>query len=108
MLYLALFPLARAYYLSSTIEPENLARAEATLQELLSSVDVSLSRVCSLLSSGSLINVHLLIFQADPEHQQLRWMRLAVLKKQKAPDPLLEQGLVRLDLQSNWPLIVRL
>ncbi|EMD41466.1 hypothetical protein CERSUDRAFT_128264 [Gelatoporia subvermispora B] len=56
--------LARAYYLSSSEVPENLARAEATLQELLASVDAA--------------------DQTTAEFQQLRWMRVAVLKRRKA------------------------
>ncbi|OCH94172.1 hypothetical protein OBBRIDRAFT_810677 [Obba rivulosa] len=56
--------LARAYYLSSSEEPENLARAEASLQELLVSIDTA--------------------DQTTAEFQQLRWMRVAVLKRRKA------------------------
>ncbi|THH10579.1 hypothetical protein EW145_g1240 [Phellinidium pouzarii] len=63
--------LARAYYLSSSIEAENLARAETTLQELIASIDNAADNT-------------------NPEHNQLRWMRLSVLKKRKAPDPVME------------------
>ncbi|KAH9947352.1 meiosis protein SPO22/ZIP4 like-domain-containing protein [Amylocystis lapponica] len=62
--------LARAYFLSSSEDPENLVRAEASLQELITSIDTA----------------------ADPaslEYQQLRWMRIAVLKKRKATSPVL-------------------
>ncbi|KAI0719068.1 meiosis protein SPO22/ZIP4 like-domain-containing protein [Cerioporus squamosus] len=62
----------RAYFLSSAQDPENLARAEASLQELIDSVDTSLDR-------------------SSVEYQQLRWMRVAILKRRKAPHgPLLE------------------
>ncbi|KAI0662358.1 meiosis protein SPO22/ZIP4 like-domain-containing protein [Cubamyces menziesii] len=58
--------LARAYFLSSGQDPENLARAEASLQELIESVDSSMDHT-------------------SPEYQQLRWMRVAILKRRKAP-----------------------
>ncbi|KAI0735751.1 meiosis protein SPO22/ZIP4 like-domain-containing protein [Earliella scabrosa] len=64
--------LARAYFLSSSQDPENLARAEASLQELIESVDTSLDHTSA-------------------EYQQLRWMRVAILKRRTAPHaPLLE------------------
>ena len=37
--------LARAYYLSSSEDPENLSKAEASLQELVSSADNSVDHV---------------------------------------------------------------
>ncbi|KAK1222658.1 sporulation-specific protein 22 [Marasmius sp. AFHP31] len=55
--------LARAYFLS-----ESYDRAETTLQELLPSIDSSNEHEC-------------------PEYQELRWLRLAVLKRRKAADP---------------------
>ncbi|KAI0825283.1 meiosis protein SPO22/ZIP4 like-domain-containing protein [Trametes gibbosa] len=58
--------LARAYFLSSGQDPENLARAEASLQELIDSVESSMDHT-------------------SPEFQQLRWMRVAILKRRKAP-----------------------
>ncbi|KAI0358894.1 hypothetical protein OH77DRAFT_1493876 [Trametes cingulata] len=58
--------LARAYFLSSGQDPENLARAEASLQELIDTVDRSVDRTSS-------------------EYQQLRWMKVAILKRRKAP-----------------------
>ncbi|KAH9920328.1 meiosis protein SPO22/ZIP4 like-domain-containing protein [Fomitopsis serialis] len=61
--------LARAYFLSSSEEPENLVRAEASLNELISSIDSS--------------------EHTSAEYQQLRWMRIAVLKKRKAGHVLL-------------------
>ena len=39
---------ARAYYLSSAVEPDNLARAETTLQELVSSIENSTDSVNSI------------------------------------------------------------
>ncbi|EPS99649.1 hypothetical protein FOMPIDRAFT_1124216, partial [Fomitopsis schrenkii] len=61
----------RAYFLTSSEEPENLVRAEASLNELISSVESS--------------------DHTATEYQQLRWMRIAVLRKRKAGyTPLLE------------------
>lgn len=65
--------LARAYYISSPEDPENLIRAEASLNELISSIDTSSDHTSN-------------------EFQQLRWMRIAVLKKRKAAQPLLLDG----------------
>ncbi|KAI5118182.1 hypothetical protein M0805_004995 [Coniferiporia weirii] len=65
--------LARAYYLSSSTEAENLVRAETTLQELVVSINNSAD-------------------SSNPEHHQLRWMLLAVLKKRKAPDHVMEEA----------------
>ncbi|KAH8101409.1 hypothetical protein BXZ70DRAFT_1007244 [Cristinia sonorae] len=61
---------ARAYFLTSTTDAGNLDRAEASLNELISSIDGSVDR------DGS-------------EHQQLRWMRVAILKRRKATEPQL-------------------
>jgi len=61
--------LARAYYVSSSIDLENLSRAEATLQELIASIENAPHNT-----------------ETNPEHQQLRWMRVAVLKKRNAPE----------------------
>ncbi|KAK7688019.1 hypothetical protein QCA50_008389 [Cerrena zonata] len=64
--------LARAYFVSSADNPDHLNRAEATLNELISSLDASFDRW-------------------SPEYQQLRWMRIAILKRRKAAEsPLLE------------------
>ncbi|KAL4254899.1 Sporulation-specific protein 22/ZIP4 [Abortiporus biennis] len=57
--------LARAYFLTSSHAPDNLSRAEASLNELMTSIDSSLDR-------------------RTTEYQQLRWMRLAILKRRKA------------------------
>ncbi|KAI0318005.1 meiosis protein SPO22/ZIP4 like-domain-containing protein [Amylostereum chailletii] len=59
--------LARAYVLSSTRHPEHLTRAEASLKELLASVETSLEPNVS-------------------EYQELRWWMLAVLKRRNAAD----------------------
>ncbi|OSX68031.1 hypothetical protein POSPLADRAFT_1064401 [Postia placenta MAD-698-R-SB12] len=61
--------LARAYFLSSTEVPENLIRAETSLNELIESIDAA--------------------EETSSEYQQLRWMRIAVLKKRKAAQPVL-------------------
>ncbi|KIJ45216.1 hypothetical protein M422DRAFT_67355 [Sphaerobolus stellatus SS14] len=66
--------LARVYYLASSADVENLDKAEATLCELISSVD---NNACD---------------KKRPEFQQVRWMRLAVLKRKHAPDHLLLEG----------------
>jgi len=57
--------LARAYFLS-----ESYDRAEAVLDELVPTIDTSHDH-------------------ASAEHQELRWLRLAVLKRRKAPDSTL-------------------
>ncbi|KAK0446558.1 uncharacterized protein EV420DRAFT_1313772 [Desarmillaria tabescens] len=57
--------LARAYFLSGSYD-----RAEATLDELVPSID----------SSDD---------PASSEYQELRWLRLAILKRRKAGDPAL-------------------
>ncbi|KAF8584952.1 SPO22-domain-containing protein [Ramaria rubella] len=62
--------LARVYYLASSTDEENLSKAEATLHELITSIDDACDR-------------------KSTEFQQVRWMRLAVLKKRHAPDNLL-------------------
>ncbi|KAJ8487575.1 hypothetical protein ONZ45_g14285 [Pleurotus djamor] len=59
--------LARAYFLSSASNPENLSRAEATLQELIPTIDSSKEH-------------------ASSEYLELRWQRLAILKRRKAGD----------------------
>ncbi|KAJ3558726.1 hypothetical protein NM688_g744 [Phlebia brevispora] len=59
--------LARAYYLSSSHDPDNLDKAEASLNELIDTIDSAADR-------------------GSPEHQQLRWMRVAVLKKRHAAE----------------------
>jgi len=63
--------LARVYYLASSADEENLSRAEATLHELILSID----------EAGET--------RSKEEFQQVRWMRLAVLKRKKAADSLL-------------------
>jgi len=57
--------LARAYFLS-----ESYDRAETVLDELVPTIDTSQDH-------------------ANAEHQDLRWVRLAVLKRRKAPDSAL-------------------
>ncbi|GJE98003.1 SPO22 domain-containing protein [Phanerochaete sordida] len=59
--------LARAYYMSSSHDADNLDRAETTLNELIDTLDSAADR-------------------GNPEHQQLRWMRIAVLKRRKAAE----------------------
>ncbi|OJA21094.1 hypothetical protein AZE42_07730 [Rhizopogon vesiculosus] len=65
--------LARGYFLSSSQDPENLIRAETALEEVIATIDSSVDHVSS-------------------EYQQLRWMKLAVIKRRKAGDTVLLQG----------------
>lgn len=66
--------LARGYFLSSSQDPENLIRAETALEEVIATIDTSVDHVSS-------------------EYQQLRWMKLAVIKRRKAGDTVLLQAL---------------
>lgn len=66
--------LARGYFLSSSQDPENLIRAETALEEVIATIDSSVDNVSS-------------------EYQQLRWMKLAVIKRRKAGDTVLLQAL---------------
>ncbi|KAG2072988.1 SPO22-domain-containing protein [Suillus decipiens] len=66
--------LARGYFLSSSQDPENLIRAETALEEVIATIDPSVDNVSS-------------------EYQQLRWMKLAVMKRRKAGDTVLLQAL---------------
>ncbi|EIW86072.1 hypothetical protein CONPUDRAFT_45846, partial [Coniophora puteana RWD-64-598 SS2] len=66
--------LARGYFLSSSEDPENLSRAEVVIQELIDNVDGSVD-------------------QGSSEYQQLRWMRLAVVKRRKAGDSAILEAL---------------
>lgn len=86
---------ARAYFLTSSEEPENLVRAEASLNELISSVEgVEHVRALTALLLRGLTLIFLFSIRAPQtatEYQQLRWMRIAVLRKRKAGyAPLLE------------------
>ncbi|KAF8139809.1 hypothetical protein EV363DRAFT_1310706 [Boletus edulis] len=58
----------RGYFLASSQDPENLVRAEAALEEVIATMDTSV---------------------ASSELQQLRWMKLAVVKRRKAGDTVL-------------------
>ncbi|KAI0248099.1 hypothetical protein BJV78DRAFT_1132012, partial [Lactifluus subvellereus] len=60
--------LARAYVLSSSLNAENLARAETALNELLDSIPPD---------------------NKDVAHQEMRWWKLAVLKRRNAPEDAL-------------------
>ncbi|KAI6165514.1 meiosis protein SPO22/ZIP4 like-domain-containing protein [Pisolithus thermaeus] len=66
--------LARGYFLASSHDPENLTRAEVALEEIISTIDPSVDHTSS-------------------EYQQLRWMKLAVVKRRKAGDIELLQAL---------------
>ncbi|KAG1855968.1 meiosis protein SPO22/ZIP4 like-domain-containing protein [Suillus subluteus] len=66
--------LARGYFLSSSQDPENLIRAETALEEVIATINPSVDNVSS-------------------EYQQLRWMKLAVIKRRKAGDTVLLQAL---------------
>ncbi|KAI0307448.1 hypothetical protein B0F90DRAFT_1812932 [Multifurca ochricompacta] len=60
--------LARAYVLSSSLNAENLTRAETALNELLDSIPPD---------------------DKDAANQELRWWKLAVLKRRNAPEDAL-------------------
>ncbi|KIK99445.1 hypothetical protein PAXRUDRAFT_30503 [Paxillus rubicundulus Ve08.2h10] len=62
--------LARGYFLASSQDPENLTRAEAAIEEVIATMDTSVDH-------------------ASSEHQQIRWMKLAIVKRRKAGDPVL-------------------
>ncbi|KIJ21375.1 hypothetical protein PAXINDRAFT_94968 [Paxillus involutus ATCC 200175] len=62
--------LARGYFLASSQDPENLTRAEAAIEEVIATIDTSVDH-------------------ASSEHQQLRWMKLAIVKRRKAGDAVL-------------------
>ncbi|KAF8845524.1 SPO22-domain-containing protein [Paxillus ammoniavirescens] len=66
--------LARGYFLASSQDPENLTRAEAAVEEVIATMDTS--------------DDH-----ASSEHQQLRWMKLAIVKRRKAGDAVLLSAL---------------
>ncbi|KAF9508011.1 hypothetical protein BS47DRAFT_1320937 [Hydnum rufescens UP504] len=69
--------LARAYYVSSFTETDNLARAEATLNELMNLMPAGGEQSENEMPSvGSTVN--------REEIQQVRWMKVAVLKRRKA------------------------
>ncbi|KAG6334327.1 hypothetical protein ID866_4762 [Astraeus odoratus] len=67
--------LARGYFLASSQDPENLTRAEVALEEVISTIDPAVDHTSS-------------------EYQQLRWMKLAVVKRRKAGNTELLQALV--------------
>jgi len=76
--------------LSTSQAPENLSRAEASINELLTSIDHSEDHVRSVFIVGS---VYLTVpAQAKAEHQELRWWMLEVLKRRKATDEVLLDG----------------
>ncbi|KAI0802995.1 hypothetical protein BC629DRAFT_1284035 [Irpex lacteus] len=65
--------LARGYYLSSSHDPDDLHRAEASLNELIRNANMDVN-------------------PGSAEQQQLRWMRLAVLRKRNAAESELLDG----------------
>jgi hypothetical protein len=84
LVYWPLFPV-RAYVLSSGLNPENLVRAETTLNELLDSIpldDVSTH-------FPALLFVQTLLQQKDAANQELHWWKLAVLRRRNASEDAL-------------------
>jgi len=79
---------ARAYYLSSSCDPENLTRAEAAVQELTATTE---NQVPYVLESPNL-NCLTRGSQEGAEYQHLRWMRLALLKRRDGGDSALLEG----------------
>ncbi|KAF9229785.1 hypothetical protein BS17DRAFT_688278 [Gyrodon lividus] len=67
-------PAPRGYFLASSQDPENLTRAEVALEEVIETMDTSVDH-------------------ASSEHQQLRWMKLAIVKRRKAGDAVLLRAL---------------
>ncbi|KIJ58775.1 hypothetical protein HYDPIDRAFT_102026, partial [Hydnomerulius pinastri MD-312] len=67
-------PAPRGYFLASSQDPENLTRAETALEEVIATIDTSVDH-------------------ASSEHQQLRWMKLAIVKRRKAGDIVLLRAL---------------
>lgn len=91
---------ARAYYLSSSHDVDNLDRAEAALNELIDTIEADADGVKAVFDVV-LHHTHTLR-QENPEHQQLRWMRVAILKRRKAAEvELLDgEGVLRLPVSS--------
>ena len=85
------FP-ARAYFISSSDDPENLARADAALQELVASIDASTDHVRINVLGVNVNSQTVTLYQGSSEYQQLRWMRLAILKRKKTGDSTLLDG----------------
>ncbi|KZV81777.1 SPO22-domain-containing protein [Exidia glandulosa HHB12029] len=65
--------LSKAYYTAAAFDPENLTRAEVALQELIVSVDA-----CEDVQQN--------------EYQELRWMRLSLMRRKQAPDHTILEG----------------
>ncbi|KAF8446396.1 hypothetical protein L210DRAFT_982867 [Boletus edulis BED1] len=77
--------LARGYFLASSQDPENLVRAEAALEEVIATMDTSV------------------VESASSELQQLRWMKLAVVKRRKAGDTVLLPEISASDIELSKP-----
>lgn len=72
---------------------ESYDSAEATLEELVPSLDASKDHVTYLTFRGSHFLIAFPFFlQASSEYQELRWLRLAILKKRKAGDAAILDG----------------
>ncbi|KAH7103160.1 meiosis protein SPO22/ZIP4 like-domain-containing protein [Auriculariales sp. MPI-PUGE-AT-0066] len=75
--------LSRAYYAASNYDPENLTRAEVSLQELMTSVDPNED-------------------VRQEEYQELRWMRLALLRRKKAPEHMIQEAFCSAIEHASW------
>lgn len=97
---------ARAYFLSCSESPEYLIKAEATLHELITSIDTSVDKVGLRLQANK--RPYQNISQTSAEYQQLRWMRIAVMKRRKAAFPVLLEGTfyVCLGLRMEYMLLI--
>ncbi|KAH0838692.1 hypothetical protein J3R83DRAFT_7020 [Lanmaoa asiatica] len=74
----------RGYFLASSQDPENLVRAEAALEEVIATMDTSVET-------------------ASSEKQQLRWMKLAVVKRRKAGDTAVLHKICVSDIELSKP-----
>lgn len=86
-------PLARAYFFTSPHDPDNLDRAEASLNELFTSIDNSVNIVSRLSDPSGSYQSHS-VAQDISEFQRSQWMRVAILKQRDAAGPQLLEGAV--------------
>jgi predicted trehalose synthase len=88
--------------LSATKQPEHLARAEASLKELLAFLDSqsgsTTERVSRIFSFRRSKSESKSFGQDEAEHQELRWWMVAILKRRCAPDDALLESKTVLSL----------
>lgn len=77
-------------------------RAEATLEELVPTIDAAADHV-SFADHFVVTSKSFKFIQATPEYQELRWLRLAILKRRKAGDlALLDGQLILVLIESEF------